>query len=386
MHNNSSHKNQSIATIIVAAGRGQRMGGKTPKQYRQIDGQAVLEKSVNAFTDFGPVIVVIHPDDQDLWADIARNLPDTVLTVFGGETRTHSVKNGLSALGKSPPDIVLIHDAARPFVTRTIIQEVIDGLAQYDAIAPSLPIVDAIKSKTGQHVDRDSLLRVQTPQGFAYPAIATAYENLGQVSIADDIAVAKQAGLEIGFSQGHEDNKKITFEGDMRSSSQSRIRIGSGYDVHRITSGKTLVLGGIEIEAGFALKGHSDADVVLHAITDALLGAIAADDIGEHFPPSDPQWRGARSDMFLKHAVKLIGEASGSINNIDVTIICERPKIKPYRQAMRANIAQICGLELSQISVKATTTEGLGFTGRGEGIAASAICSVSIHPPTATRE
>ncbi|MCF6221541.1 MAG: bifunctional 2-C-methyl-D-erythritol 4-phosphate cytidylyltransferase/2-C-methyl-D-erythritol 2,4-cyclodiphosphate synthase [Robiginitomaculum sp.] len=382
MHNNSSRKNAKIAVLIVAAGRGRRANSGTgsglPKQYRTLDGQMVLTKTLKCFSAFTPIVVAIHPDDKEQFALACENVDGAIIPIHGGTTRTASVKAGLVALQSHAPDIVLIHDAARPFLSMGVIDNVVQALEKYTAAVPSLPIVDAVKTLDGSPVDRDQLRRVQTPQGFHYADILRAYANIPDGSdFADDIEVARQAGMSIGFCAGDPDNIKLTFADDFMSKNMISIT-GSGYDVHQICAGSSLFLCGVEIEAGFSLKGHSDADVGLHALTDALLGAISAGDIGDHFPPSDAKWKGADSTMFLAHAAKLARSEGATIDHVDVTLICEKPKIKPHRGAMRAKIAQTLNLSLNRVSVKATTTEGLGFPGRGEGIAASATASIRI--------
>ena len=366
-----------ISAIIVAAGRGRRAGGGLPKQYRKLGGEMVLTKTLNAFARFAPLICVIHPDDADLFKQAIAPLSFPVKAVTGGASRTASVKAGLNALKAFRPDKVLIHDAARPFVSEQIINDVIDALSRYDAVVPALALVDAIKTKDGAAVDRDSLRAVQTPQGFDYAKLMQAYDQISDgAALADDTEVAHKAGLSVGFCQGEKANLKLTYEDDFME--RRKTISASGFDVHRICQGDSLTLCGIRIDAGFALKGHSDADVGLHALTDALLGTIGAGDIGSHFPPSDPQWKGANSTLFLSHAAELVRAAGGEIEHVDLTLICERPKIGPHRQAMRTRIADILALPLAQVSLKATTTEGLGFTGRGEGIAAQAIANVSL--------
>ena len=386
MHNNSSLNNAKIAVLIVAAGRGHRAGGAgegLPKQYRkiggEIDGQMVLAKTLTCFADSTDIVVAIHPDDQALFEQACTQSEKPAQSVFGGATRTASVKAGLEALKNSNPDIVLIHDAARPFLSRETIQNVIDALANHAAAVPALPIVDAVKTLDGTPVDRDQLRRVQTPQGFHYGSIMQAYDNIPDGSdFADDIEVARQACLSIGFCAGDPSNIKLTFAEDFTARQNMITITGSGYDVHQICAGKSLFLCGVEIDAGFSLKGHSDADVGLHALTDALLGAICAGDIGDHFPPSDAKWKGANSTLFLAHAADLVCKDGGIIDHVDVTLICEKPKVKPHREAMRASIAKTLNLPMNRVSVKATTTEGLGFTGRGEGIAASATATIRV--------
>ena len=369
-----------IALILVAAGQGLRAGGEIPKQYKSLAGSPLLAHTLKSAAEcevFSRTILVIAEGD-----DRARALAPNAKLVIGGATRTASVRAGLAALKENPPDIVMIHDAARPFLDRDLIAPLIEALKAHDGAVPALPIVDALKTDDFDPVDRSTLHRVQTPQAFHFEKIWRAFENLpADASAHDDIAVAREAGLSLAFTPGSERNFKVTFPEDFAKAeamlSQMVTVSGTGFDVHRLeTSDKPLMLCGIEIESPLALVGHSDADVGLHAITDAILGAIAQGDIGDHFPPSDPQWKGASSDQFLAHAVKLAKETGASLVHIDLTLICERPKVKPYRAAMREQIAAITGLEAKHISVKATTTEGLGFTGRQEGIAAQAIATV----------
>lgn len=383
MHNISSLKNAKIAVLIVAAGRGHRAGAGLPKQYRSLGRQMVLTKTLKCFADFERIVVAIHPDDNMLFEQACENLDAEIIPVTGGATRTSSVKAGLEALRSYAPDIVLIHDAARPFLTKTTISNVVAALGDNAAAVPALPIIDAVKALDGTHIDRNQLRCVQTPQGFHYPEIMKAYDAIGDdADFADDIEVARQAGMSIGFCIGDPNNIKLTFEADFMRTENMISLTGSGYDVHQICSntdtGKSLFLCGVEIDAGFSLKGHSDADVGLHALTDALLGAICAGDIGDHFPPSDEKWKGTDSTLFLKHAADLIRTEGAIIDHVDVTLICEKPKIKPHREAMRAIIAKTINLPINRVSVKATTTEGLGFTGRGEGIAASATASIRV--------
>lgn len=387
MHNISSPKYAKIAVLIVAAGRGRRAstgaGAGLPKQYRELGGQMVLTKTLDCFASYAPIVVAIHPDDKALFEQACASIAEEIISVSGGTTRTASVKAGLEALREYAPDIVLIHDAARPFLKPETIEHILASLADIQAVVPALPIVDAVKTLDGSPVDRDQLRRVQTPQGFHYADILQAYANIPDGSdFADDIEVARQAGMSIGFCAGDADNIKLTFEEDfMAAQKMTRNMIsitGSGYDVHQICAGKSLFLCGVEIDAGFSLKGHSDADVGLHALTDALLGAICAGDIGDHFPPSDDKWKGADSTMFLAHAAALVRKDGGLIDHVDVTLICEKPKIKPHRAAMRAKIAQTLNMPINRVSVKATTTEELGFTGREEGIAANATASIRL--------
>lgn len=379
MHNISSPNNAKIAALIVAAGRGHRAGTGLPKQYRELGGEMVLTRTLKCFAEYAPIVVAIHPDDEELFTQACTSISADITSVSGGATRTASVKAGLEALRAHAPDIVLIHDAARPFLSTETIDNVVQTLTEHPAAVPALPIVDAVKTLDGTPVDRDQLRRVQTPQGFHFEEIMQAYGNIsGGADFADDIEVARQAGMSIGFCEGDPKNIKLTFEDDFMATQNMISITGSGYDVHQICAGTSLFLCGVEIEAGFSLKGHSDADVGLHALTDALLGAISAGDIGDHFPPSDAKWKGVNSILFLEHAAKLVRAEDAIIDHVDVTLICEKPKVKPHRGAMRAKIAQTLNLPINRVSVKATTTEGLGFTGRGEGIAASATASIRI--------
>jgi len=368
---------------LVAAGRGNRAGGDIPKQYRPLAGEPLIAHTLKNAADtslFDRIILVVAENDARA---AALHLPKD--TVTGGATRTASVRAGLEALSNNPPRIVMIHDGARPFLDRALIQPLMDALDTYDGAVPALPIVDALKSDDFMPVDRDKLHRVQTPQAFRFDKIKAAFDALPpDASAHDDIAIAKDAGLSLAFTPGNERNFKVTWPEDFAKAEAMLARptltvTGSGFDVHKLAlSEEPLWLCGIEVESEYTLVGHSDADVGLHAITDAILGAISEGDIGDDFPPSDPQWKGARSDQFLKHAITLAGNAGATLRHIDLTIICERPKVKPYRDAMRGRLAEITGLPLARISVKATTTETLGFTGRKEGIAAQALATVEI--------
>jgi len=374
-----------IAQVLVAAGKGVRIGGDLPKQYRLIGGKSVLRHTIEATLAelrIAETIIVVAEGDPHIAALIADF--DNIRTVTGGATRTASVKAGLAALQDDPPELVLIHDGARPFVRPAVIGGVIDALSTHHAAVPALPIADALKSLDGASVNRETLRRVQTPQGFHYDKIWSAFIALSDdASFADDIDVAHAAGLDIAFTQGDTNNFKVTYPEDFAKAeamlaTETYIATGTGFDVHRFTDGDVLWLCGVPIECGFTLLGHSDADAGLHAITDAILGALAHGDIGDHFPPSDPQWKGASSDKFLIYAIEKIAERGGLLQHVDVTLICEKPKIKPHREAMRARIAELCGLTLTRISVKATTTEKLGFTGRGEGLAAQASATIKL--------
>ena len=357
-----------------------------PKQYRPIAGQPVLRHTIFRFVrhpGIGQVIVVIADEDRDRAKTALAGLD--VMFVTGGATRTASVRAGLDAVPDGV-DLVLIHDGARPFVPAALIDAVLEGLQIADGALPVLPVADALWSGSGDHVakpvSRDGIFRAQTPQGFRLSAIRAAYAALAHTDteMADDVAVARAAGIDVRLVPGDEENFKLTqaedFERAERMANRGESVTGSGFDVHRLEPADHMMLCGVRIEEGLGLSGHSDADAGLHAITDALLGAIAAGDIGQHFPPSDPQWKGASSDRFLEHAVMLARDAGATLVHVDVTLICERPKIGRYRDAMRNRLGDILQLPLDRVSVKATTTEGLGFTGRGETLSAQALVTV----------
>lgn len=374
------------ALILVAAGKGERAGGGVPKQYRLLAGKPLLSQTLTNLKkagNFDVYCAVVHQDDT-LIHSILADLGLDAKVVTGGNSRTESVRAGLSALENDNIDHVFIHDAARPFISEDLVSNLELALQTVPAAAPALPIPDALKILSGEAVDRDGLRRVQTPQAFHYPKIWTAFQALPKVANrADDIAVAQEAGLAITLTQGNERNFKLTYPEDFAKAeqmiqSETYIATGSGFDVHPFEDGDTMWLCGVPIECGFTLKGHSDADAGLHALTDALLGALAYGDIGDHFPPSDPKWKGAASDKFLLFALEKLAERGGSLQHVDVTLICEKPKIKPHREKMRDRIASLCQLPLTRISVKATTTEKLGFAGRGEGLAAQATATVKL--------
>jgi 2-C-methyl-D-erythritol 4-phosphate cytidylyltransferase/2-C-methyl-D-erythritol 2,4-cyclodiphosphate synthase len=335
------------------------------------------------------VRAIIHPEDRELY-DAATNGLNLMDPAPGGDSRQESVLRGLESLADRAPETVLVHDAARPFVTRELISRVLSALQSTPGAIPAMPVRDTLKQGTSEEggliaatVDRSALWRAQTPQGFRYPEILAAHRRFAGATLTDDAAVAEQAGLAVTLVPGDEDNFKVTTRDDFNRAelfltAHHEIRTGIGFDVHRFGAGDHVVLCGVAIPFEAGLEGHSDADVGFHALTDALLGAIGAGDIGSHFPPSDPQWRGAPSEVFLRHASDLVAEAGGKISNVDVTVICERPKIGPHRQVMRERIAVILALPPTRVSVKGTTTERLGFTGRGEGIAAQAIATVRI--------
>lgn len=368
-----------FGAIIVAAGKGLRAGLPTPKQFAVWRGKPVVRHSVEALLDAGasPVVVVIPVGSEDLISRALVGL-DGWMHVTGGETRQQSVAKGLDILDGA--ERVLIHDAARPDLPFPVIERLLSALSNHPAAIPVLPVVDSLISESsgamGDTADRDSLRRVQTPQAFHYSQISQAHQAWRKDTPASDDAQVLQAfGGEVALVEGDERLKKLTFAEDF-GDPRPPVRVGTGFDVHKLAAGEELWLGGIKIESEFGLAGHSDADVAIHSIVDALLGAIACGDIGSHFPPSDPQWKGASSDQFLKHAAKLVESAGFQIGNIDLTIICEAPKIGPYREAMRGRIAELLHVDIGAISVKATTTERLGFAGRGEGIAAQAVATV----------
>ena len=378
------------AVIIVAAGRGQRLGEEIPKQYLEIGGISILRRTIDIFLEnstIDHIQVIIHPNDQNLYEDAVTGL-ELPAPVFGGETRQKSVLNGLEAIAKIAPEYVYIHDAARPFLDQDTLNNLIENVEKHGAVIPALPVTDTIKYKTEDHInntlDRSYLYRAQTPQAFRYKAIFMAHRRHEDKDLTDDSAIAEQSGLKVRIIPGSANNFKITTTDDlikaenMTQSSYTDVRTGYGVDVHAFETGDHVVLGGIKIPHDHKLKGHSDADVALHAITDALLGALAMGDIGEHFPPDDDQWKGVSSDIFLKHATKLIDDKDGVIANIDLTIICEAPKISPHRDLIRDRISEIIDLDIDRISVKATTTEKLGFMGRQEGIMAQAVATIRL--------
>ncbi|HWK47327.1 MAG TPA: bifunctional 2-C-methyl-D-erythritol 4-phosphate cytidylyltransferase/2-C-methyl-D-erythritol 2,4-cyclodiphosphate synthase [Stellaceae bacterium] len=376
--------------LIVAAGRGARFGGPLPKQYASLGGIAVLRRTVLAYLDHSAiagVAVVIHPEDRALYDAAIAGL-DLLPPIAGGATRQASVRNGLEALAEMMPDIVLIHDGARPLLPPTVIDRTLAALDQAPGAMAALPIRDTVKRAAdgaiAETIDRTQLWRAQTPQGFHYPAILAAHRAAAGLDLTDDGAVAERAGLRVTLVQGDEDNVKLTTSDDLERAERvvmaklGDIRTGQGFDVHRFAEGDHVWINGIKIPHSASLLGHSDADVGLHALTDAILGAIGAGDIGSHFPPTDPRWKGAASDRFLAHAADLVRAAGGIIAHADVTVICERPKIGPHRATMVARIAEILGITPTRVSVKATTTEELGFTGRREGIAAQAIATIRL--------
>lgn len=392
-------KSDSIAAIIVAAGRGERAGRPEdgPKQYRLIGGRPVLFHTLQAFARnnlVDTVMVVLHPDDRDLYHESIADLDTTKLRppVEGGATRQLSVLRGLAAIEAEAPRHVLIHDGVRPFVSDALIASVVDALRSgAPASLPALPLTDTIKSATDdgrveRTVPRAGLFAAQTPQGFAYRAIFDAHRRAASetgVEFTDDSSIAEWAGIDVKIVVGDPDNVKLTVARDIEMADkrlgrvQPDVRVGNGYDVHALVPGAFVTLCGVRIDHDRSLLGHSDADVGFHALTDALLATCGAGDIGDHFPPSDPQWKDTESHIFLSHAGRTIAAAGGAIMNVDVTLICEAPKIAPHREAMRRRLSELLGLDLHRCSVKATTNESIGFVGRREGIAAIATATVA---------
>ncbi len=377
-----------IHAIIVAAGAGLRAGGGVPKQYRAVAGQPLLRHAVERLLGHSAITgvsVVINPECRALYdaAMAGLTLPEPIA---GGATRQESVLAGLESLAADPPDIVLVHDAARAFVPDAVIDALVAAFADddVDGACPALPQVDSLRrgeeGRFSGSVDRDALWRVQTPQAFRTPAILAAHRAAAP-GATDEVAIALAAGLRVAITPGDERAFKVTEPADFAKAEVMTTfssRAASGFDVHKFGPGDHVWLCGVKVPHDHGLIGHSDADAGLHALTDALLGTIAAGDIGDHFPPSDERWRGAASDQFLAYAAHLVRERGGLIDHVDVTLICERPKVGPHREAMRARIAEILGLGIDRVSVKATTTEKLGFTGRQEGIAAQAMASVRL--------
>ncbi len=380
----------SVYALVVAAGQGSRFGAPLPKQYLPLGGADILYHAVAALAEHprvANVLVAIRPEDRALFDKSVARLA-VMPPVVGGPTRQESVRLGLEALEAFRPHRVLIHDGARPFPDQQLVDRVLDGLDKAVAAIPCLPLRDTIKrAESGTiraTIDRSALWRAQTPQGFHFDAILAAHRAAIGRELTDDAAVAEAAGLAPAIVDGSEHNLKVTTHEDLAAAErliaarQSDIRVGQGFDVHPFAPGDHLWICGVRIPHGMSLAGHSDADVGLHALTDAVLGAIGAGDIGMHFPPSDPRWRGAASDQFLRHAADLVRARAGAIAAVNVTIICERPKIAPYRAAMVERIAAILGIAPDRVSVKATTTEKLGFTGRAEGMAAQAVATVRL--------
>lgn len=386
----------NVTAIIVAAGRGARAGAGGPKQYRDLAGRAVIAWTAEVFLshpEIDAVRVIIHRDDRaeyDAAMGALLQHPKLLDPVTGGAERQDSVRLGLESLEEEAPAMALIHDAARPFIDARTIARVIGALVENDGAIAALPVHDTIKRAAGHAIEttvpRENLWRAQTPQGFAFDKILAAHRAAAGQTLTDDAAVAEAAGLAVALVAGSPDNMKITQAEDFgmaetllgRKAAKMEYRTGHGFDVHAFEEGNAVIICGVEIPHEKKLKGHSDADVGMHALTDAILGAIGEGDIGDHFPPSDPQWKGAPSHVFLEKARDLVAERKGAITHCDVTLMCEAPKIGPHRDKMRAALAAILKIDVSRISVKATTTEQLGFTGRREGVASMATATVSL--------
>jgi 2-C-methyl-D-erythritol 4-phosphate cytidylyltransferase/2-C-methyl-D-erythritol 2,4-cyclodiphosphate synthase len=382
-----------VAAIVVAGGRGLRAGGNLPKQYRSLGGSPVLRQALAIFTQHGEIDFVqpvIHRDDENLYRQSVAGL-DLLAPSFGGATRQGSVRAGLEALEPHRPAVVLVHDAARPFASPALVSRAI-AAGRSGAGVPGVAMSDTIKEIDGdgrvlQTLDRARLRGIQTPQAFAFPALLAAHrraQTAGREDFTDDAAIAEWAGMAVSVFEGEAGNIKMTTPEDFARveaqhlASLGDIRTGSGYDVHAFTAGDHVWLGGLRIPHDQGVTGHSDADVALHAAVDAILGALADGDIGAHFPPSDPQWKGASSDRFLKFAAERVRARGGRLMHLDITIVCEAPKVGPHRDAMRARIAEIAGISLDRVAVKATTSEKLGFTGRREGLVAFATATVRL--------
>ncbi len=391
-------RQKSIAVLVVAAGKGERVsadGSSDPKQYRLVAGKPVLARTISAFLgvpNLTRLVAVIHADHAGRYAALRLDDDRLLPPVVGGASRQASVLEGLKALAPHKPDLVLIQDAARPFATLQVIGDVIAALDQYEGALPAIGVTDTIKrSADGRQVtateDRSQLFAAQTPQGFRFGQIFSAHMRASTIrrQFTDDAEIAEWAGLRVAIVTGDRDNIKITHPEDLTRAERilsgdqtMETRVGTGFDVHPFEPGDAVWLGGVRIPHSAKLKGHSDADVALHALTDAILGAIGEGDIGVHFPPSDMQWRGAASTVFLKHAGALVARVGGRIVNLDVTIVCEAPRIGPHVAAMQGIIAETLGIATTRIAIKATTSEQLGFTGREEGIVAMASASVEV--------
>ncbi|WP_027134463.1 2-C-methyl-D-erythritol 4-phosphate cytidylyltransferase [Geminicoccus roseus] len=376
--------------LVVAAGRGERFGSDLPKQYLDLLGSSVLRRAIHPFLDHPRITgvrAVIAPGHENYYQAAMAGL-DLLPPVIGGATRQDSVLAGLEALAGDPPDLVLVHDAARPLVTRGLIDRVLLALDQADAALPGLPVVDSLRrveaGRVCGEISRDGLVRAQTPQGFRFQTVLDAHRrHAGDTSVTDDVELVRRDGGQVAWVDGEEDNLKVTRSDDLAIAARTlgarprRFASGLGFDIHATAPDRPLFLGGVEIPAPFGLAGHSDADVLLHALTDALLGTIGAGDIGVHFPPSDEQWRGAESGQFVRHALKLLAQREGRLEHADLSIMAERPKIGPHRGAIVARLQELLGLPPERIGLKAGTMEGLGAIGRQEGIAAQALVTVS---------
>jgi len=380
----------SAIALVVAAGRGQRMRGETPKQYMNLGGKSVLRWALEAFTThplLDEVRVVIHPDHREFY-DLAVEGLKLMDPVEGGNNRQGSVKNGLESLTEDAPQAVLIHDGARPFVQSELINRILRAHEKAPAVIPALPVVDTLKKvkkgKVNKTVSRADLWLAQTPQAFNFKDILTAHRLSVGFDFTDDAAIAESAGLNVAIINGEEGNYKITTENDLARArgdlalNMTGIRVGTGFDVHRFGPGDHVTLCGVRVPFQAGLIGHSDGDVGIHAVVDALLGAISAGDIGHYFPSTEELWKNADSKTFLSKAALKVRELGGHINHIDVTLICNRPKISDFKIAMAQQMAEILEIPINRVSIKATTTDGLGFTGRGEGIAAQALATINL--------
>lgn len=393
---------KKAVALIVAAGESRRMGGEIPKQYQMLGEKSLLRRSVEAYLahpGIAAVKVVINPAHQGFY-DVQMQEAKVLPPVHGGTTRQESVRNGLMSFDVDAPDYVLVHDAARPNISQEVISRVLDALETAPAVIPALPVIDTLKHVEEGNVvgtiERKKLFRAQTPQGFHFRALLDAHRQCADMELTDDAAVAENAGLQVKIVTGSEHNYKITTVEDMHDAiglleSQLETRTGMGFDAHRLVPHETdtpparrvVMLCGVPVPFEQTLSGHSDADVALHALVDALLGAISEGDIGQHFPPSDPRWRGASSSRFVLHAAQLLRQKKGRLVHADLTIVCEKPHLAIHREAMQKSIAAMLETDVSRVSVKATTTERMGFTGRGEGIAAYAVATVKL--PAAER-
>lgn len=390
-------REKSIAAVVVAAGVGTRAsatGEDTPKQYRQVAGIPILSRTIQALLDIGLIrwiVPVIHPDHAGLFGTLGLDDARLLAAVPGGTSRQASVLAGLQALGAMKPDLVLIQDAARPFIDAAMVERVIEALEAHEGALPVMPVTDTLKRSVDGRVvsqteDRTTLYAAQTPQGFRFGQILSAHMRAARLprDFTDDAEVAEWAGMSVALTPGSSRNIKITHPEDferaerMLGGTMTETRVGTGFDVHPFEPGDHVWLGGVRIPHDARLVGHSDADAALHALTDAIYGALGEGDIGAHFPPSDPRWKGEPSATFLAHAAGLVAQRGGRIVNVDVTIVCEAPRIGPHVAAMKARIAEICGISPARVAIKATTSERLGFIGRGEGLVAMATASVEL--------
>ena len=384
----------NVAAVIVAGGRGLRAGGTVPKQYRHLLGEPMIRSALAAFAthpDISPVQPVIHGEDAELYESASAGL-SLLPPAYGAATRQGSVRAGLEALQPHAPQFVLVHDAARPFVSAALITRAVAAIQGSTAAVPVIGIADTVKTvdATGAvtgTIDRAMLRLAQTPQAFAFAALLDAHrraQRAGRDDFTDDAALAQWAGLAVTTFEGEVGNVKLTSPEDfaraeaLKFANLSDVRTGFGFDVHRFDHGDHVMLGGIRVSHSRGLSGHSDADVILHALVDAILGALAEGDIGVHFPPTDSQWRGASSDRFLAFAADRVRARGGLIAHLDVAVVCEAPRIGPHREAIRARIAAIAGIQVARVGLKATTSEKMGFTGRGEGMAAFANATVRL--------